>query len=99
MTKKGFTVTHAAISKQDGSVLFPSTQVTGKEQGSIEHCTTNSEANCVNVDMYSLDTYVSKFLSEDTQINYLSVDVEGFDQDVLLSYRKWYPLNNLLDKA
>ena len=82
--KKGFTVTHAAISKQDGSVSFPSTQVTGKEQGSIEHCATNSEANCVNVDMYSLDTYVSKFLSDDTQINYLSVDVEGFDQDVLL---------------
>lgn len=34
--------------------------------------------------MYSLDTYINKFIPKDMPINYLSVDVEGWDYNVLM---------------
>ncbi|KAL7528883.1 hypothetical protein ACHAXR_002684 [Thalassiosira sp. AJA248-18] len=82
--KKGLTITNAAVSKTDGTIPFPNGKKAGKEGKSIEHCMNNPDMDCVNVDMYSLDTYANKFVEEDMPINYLSVDVEGFDQDVLL---------------
>jgi len=82
----GFTVTHAAMSKEDGIVQFPNSTKTGKEQHSMEHCA-DPNIDCIDIPMYSLDTYVSEFVSKDLPIDYLSVDVEGFDQDVLLGGR------------
>ena len=80
---KGFVVTHAAMSKNDGFVPFPSSNGVGIENQGIGNCVKNP-SSCVNVTMYSLDTFVSKFVPESMPINYLSVDVEGFDMDVLL---------------
>jgi len=83
--KMGFTVTHAALSKEDGIIPFPrgNTNQVGRENGGIgsNKCILQ---NCVNVTMYSLDTYVSKFVPEGAPIDYLSVDAEGYDYNVLL---------------
>lgn len=77
---KGFVVTHAAISKTDGSIPFARGDKVGEENKGIGNC-----KDCVDVPMYSLNTYVSKFIPDESiPINYLSVDVEGFDMDVLL---------------
>lgn len=81
--EKGFIVTHAAMSKNDGSVLFPSANGVGVENQGIGNCVKNRAA-CVNVTMHSLDTFVQKNVPEKVPINYLSVDVEGFDMDVLV---------------
>ncbi|KAL3774742.1 hypothetical protein ACHAWO_012067 [Cyclotella atomus] len=81
--EKGFIVTHAAMSKSDGSVLFPSASGVGVENQGIGNCVKNPAA-CVNVTMHSLDTFVQKYVPGDATINYLSVDVEGFDMDVLV---------------
>lgn len=83
----GFIAVHAAISNRDGSVAFPNTQ-SGTENMGIASC--NSEKikqSCVTVPMYSLDTYVNMTVSKQNPygpINYLSIDTEGSDMDVLL---------------
>ena len=85
--RQGFVVTHAAMSKEDGTVLFPLGNQIGVENKGIANCLTNDRRSryvCVNVTMYSLDTYVETFISAGVPINYLSIDVEGYDMDVLL---------------
>ena len=86
--KMGFVVTHAAMAKEDGSVLFPRGNKfkLGKENKGIasSNCDQGQRGKCTNVTMYSLDTYVNKFVPEGVPINYLSVDAEGHDYDVLL---------------
>jgi FkbM family methyltransferase len=83
--ERGFIVTHAAMSKNDGVVLFPLENGVGVENKGIGNCAKNpNRSNCVNVTLYSLDTFVEKFVSPNLPINYLSVDVEGYDMDVLL---------------
>ncbi|KAL7463144.1 hypothetical protein ACHAXS_003525 [Conticribra weissflogii] len=85
--KRGFVVTHAAIAREDGITPFPSGKSVGKENKGMENCKSGADGvNCVNVDMYSLDTYVDKFLPKDDGhiIDFLSIDVEGFDMDVML---------------
>jgi FkbM family methyltransferase len=80
--KSIFEFTKAAVSSADGMIEF-STSVKdgGKETKSIgDSC----RGNCEEVPMYSLQTYVDKFVKSKTDpINILSVDVEGFDFDVL----------------
>ena len=39
--------------------------------------------HCVDVNMYSLDSFVRKFVKSKGPINMLSVDTEGWDFDVL----------------
>ncbi|KAL3781964.1 hypothetical protein HJC23_001309 [Cyclotella cryptica] len=78
----GFVVTHAAMSRRDGSIPFPVAASVGVENKGIGNC--KEGHSCVNVTMYSLDTFVTKFVPENVPINYLSVDVEGYDMDVLL---------------
>ncbi|KAL7502957.1 hypothetical protein ACHAWX_000556 [Stephanocyclus meneghinianus] len=78
----GFVVTHAAMSRRDGSIPFPRAASVGVENKGIGNC--KEGHSCVNVTMYSLDTFVTKFVPENVPINYLSVDVEGYDMDVLL---------------
>mmetsp|Transcript_16911 Transcript_16911/g.40440 ORF Transcript_16911/g.40440 Transcript_16911/m.40440 type:complete len:388 (-) Transcript_16911:1421-2584(-) len=80
--KSIFEVTKAAISSADGTVEF-STNVKngGGESTSIG---VSCGEDCEEVPMYSLQTYVDKFVQSKTNpINVLSVDVEGFDFDVL----------------
>lgn len=84
----GFVVTHAAMSKDDGYVLFPRGSKMGVENKGISNTGCNSQrsasADCINVTVYSLDTYMETFVPEGVQINYLSIDVEGWDYEVLL---------------
>jgi len=105
--KRGFVVSHAAIAKTSGSVYFPKASLSnqthmkvqvGSENQGIETCNGNpSNPNCQSVRMYSLDDYVRKFVKHDVTerpINILSVDVEGFDYDVLLG-----GMNNTLPRV
>ena len=82
----GFIVTHAAVSKNNGIVPFPSGNDVhvGKENKGIGNCKISDGVQCVDVNMYSLDTYVAKYIPHDGPIHHLSIDVEGFDMDVLL---------------
>ncbi len=79
-----FKVVHAAFSSKDGSIPFPKGARMGQENKGITNCLGENDANCMDVKMYSLDTYVDENLPPNTTINYLSVDVEGFDSEVLL---------------
>ena len=81
---ENFKVVNAAFSHKDGSVPFPKGGKVGVENKGIANCNGANDAACTNVKMYSLDTYVDENFSSNTTINYLSVDVEGYDSDVLL---------------
>ena len=77
-----FVVTHAAISSRDGVATFPFNQV-GEETLSIGCGKEAGEHWCRDVTMYSLDSYVEKFVKSKGPINVLNIDVEGWDFDVL----------------
>lgn len=81
-TKEGFSVSHAAISKENGVTPFVDSDVGTENKGISNNCNKTPES-CVNVTMYSLDSYLEKFVPKDVSINYLSVDVEGYDYEVL----------------
>lgn len=96
--KKGFTVRHAAISKNDGSALFPSgnNSIPGIENMGLANCISRRKdvlESCVEVDGFTLSHYVDKFVQSQGPINVLSVDVEGFDFDVLIGSK------NILDRV
>ena len=85
LNKKEFVVTHAAVSSRNGIVKFPDGEA-GQEAYSITHCDQSPSIRnpfCVDVNMYSLDSYVEKFVKSRGPINMLSIDAEGWDFDVL----------------
>jgi FkbM family methyltransferase len=88
--EQGFVVMHAAMAKEDGSVFFPRGAQAGVENKGISNagCSEGMASDCINVTMYSLDTYTEKFIPKGVQINYLSVDVEGWDFEVLLGGKR-----------
>ena len=90
-TEMGFVVTHAAIGKNDGMARFPSTSSVGVENKGLGNGCESSL--CEDVVVYSLDSYVQQYVSP-YPIDYLSIDVEGFDFDVLLG-----GLNDTLPKV
>ncbi len=87
----GFIVSHAALSKEDGFASFDAEGKVGVEDKGIgsSNCDSddlNNSSNCINVPTYSLDSYMEMFVpsKDNMPINYLSVDVEGWDFEVLL---------------
>lgn len=82
---RSFVLTNAAVSSADGVVKFPSAAAAGVEDLGINTCKQNKRlaSLCEDVPMYSLQTYVNKFVKSKGPINILSIDVEGFDFDVL----------------
>ena len=58
---KKFVVSHAAISSSNGSVKFPDGE-SGSEAFGIDSCV-KGQSNCVDVPMYSLDSYAEQFVS------------------------------------
>ncbi len=88
---EGLVTTQAAISSRDGEISFPTGKNSeGAEAFSMASCndlsTTQSRArkeHCSDIPMYSLQTYVDMYVKSKGPINILSVDVEGFDFDVL----------------
>ncbi len=91
--EKGLVVTHAAVSKESGEMLFHTAGMkSGIENKGLGNCQRLSpavrEKECESVPVYSLNDYVknhtNKNQEEGRPINILSIDVEGFDGDVLL---------------
>lgn len=88
--REGFIVTNAAISKRGGLIAFPGANATRTlADVGIRDCTTNTEqkikdGSCMKVDGYTLDDYVETHVRSNGPIHILSIDVEGFDFDVML---------------
>ena len=85
-------VTQAAVSKEVGEVYFQDVGV-GVENVGIAHCQKLKRVNkkkfeqaCKIVPMLTLDHYMDKVAKKKTEglIDLLSIDVEGFDFDVVL---------------
>ena len=85
--KEGFVVTQAAISSRDGEISFPAGKdENGRETYSMDSCNNQQKKNrnhCVDIPMYSLQTYIDTYVKSKGPINILSIDVEGFDFNVL----------------
>ena len=80
-------VHNAALADNDGSVLFPNPQgKIGVENMGIENCIGKNAQACKKVPMYRLDKFAEQFVqqSPDGVIDFISIDVEGYDFDVLL---------------
>jgi FkbM family methyltransferase len=90
-------VHHAAMADSDGETLFPNgANMVGKEDLGMDACTQERwREQCESVPTYKLDTFVQKFVVKEAKqddqpiiIDFLSVDVEGFDWPVLLGATK-----------
>ena len=83
LDSKQFVVVQAAISSRNGNAKFPD-MGPGVEYGKLDWCNQlSSQGGCHDVNMYSLDSYVDKFVESKGPINVLSIDTEGRDFDVL----------------
>jgi FkbM family methyltransferase len=96
---KGLQIHGTAISSENGTVYFPKpTQredlldfekvEVGTENKGIGSCARMDEQekqkHCVPVSVTTLDSFSEKQLPEDSIVNYILTDVEGYDFDVLL---------------
>ena len=100
-------VTHAAISNKVGSAYFEvSNALVGEENKGLGTCElaakVNPEAfkkNCKKVDVYTLDYYMDNISNEksDSLIDLLSIDVEGYDFDVMIGGQKTLPRTKYLE--
>lgn len=103
LEKHGFTVKNAAIGKTSGTVLFPKAAVgsqnhnrvkVGTENKGMDSCYSrkiaieDQKVICQQVSVFSLDDYVSKYVKSEGPIHMLSIDVEGYDFDVMLGGRE-----------
>ncbi len=88
-----FLVTEAAISKEVGVQYFQGTGAMGVENRGFDACGVLKEKDpdefkkrCMEVPLYSLDYYMEKVAKkkDNGRIHLLSIDVEGYDFDVLL---------------
>jgi len=82
MSKKNFFITNAAISSTNGIARFPIGGKAGIEYFGIDACE-KSNSKWASVPMYTLETYVDKFVAGKGPVNILQIDVEGFDFNVL----------------
>ena len=79
----GWHLTQAAVSSVDGTIKFPDARP-GTESLGMQDCFSNSTgAKCVDVPMYSLESFVAKYVKSLGPIDVLQIDVEGWDFDVL----------------
>lgn len=86
----GFHVTNAAISKESGTMYFPSNtnSSSGIENQGLATCTNHMTEEerleqCRPVTVFSLQDFVRQNVKSQGPIHILSIDVEGFDCDVL----------------
>lgn len=85
--QEGFVVVNAAISKEGGTSLFPvgAKRKVGAENLSLNDCIDPKFDNkCGEVDGFTLETYVKKYVQSKVSIHVLSIDVEGYDFDVMI---------------
>jgi FkbM family methyltransferase len=94
--KKGYKVVHAAVDNEVGKVFFPASAKSGVENLGIDTCikqqkTSADEAlrTCtVEVEVLTLNKYVKENIPGDGPIHILQIDVEGYDNNVLLGAGK-----------
>jgi FkbM family methyltransferase len=82
----GFRIHNAALSNYTGTTKFvQSSTFAGAEHLSIHSCYNPAYQHmCKDVPVYTLDDYVVQFVeNQDAPIDYLSIDAEGSDFDVL----------------
>ena len=78
-----------AMSDTNGEIYFPNKNDMGAEGFSIADCeklgsSKFQEANCTNVSVTTLDSFMENTQKKDADtIHFLSIDVEGFDFDVM----------------
>jgi FkbM family methyltransferase len=78
-----FHVHAVAMSNEDGITYFPRETKLGDEQKGIGSCELDT-SNCDAVPMYTLDTFSRDVLQDEaSMIDFLSIDVEGYDGLVL----------------
>jgi len=79
-------VHEAALASSDGTVRFPNVNNVGVENLRIDNCQHIRYRHlCKEIPLYRLDTFANRFLPHDNSIiDFLSIDVEGYDYDVLL---------------
>ena len=82
LDEEGLVVSKAAISSSNGKVRFPKGYA-GAEAVSLHYSVNRPYKPSEEVPMYSLQTYVNTFVKSTGPINILSIDVEGYDFDVL----------------
>ncbi|GKY90539.1 hypothetical protein MPSEU_000027600 [Mayamaea pseudoterrestris] len=85
--KSSLHVVNAAMSYADGTALFPNANVGTEGQGMADCNARDGKkaAHCTEVPMYKLDTYVKEHVvtKNSSAIDFLSIDVEGYDGAVL----------------
>lgn len=84
LTDQGLVVTHAAISRLNGTIFFPLDVKAGVENIGIQNQKRSQHPATQEVQVLSLDDYVAKYVRGTGPINMLTIDVEGYDFDVLL---------------
>lgn len=94
LKERGFVVTKAALASSSGTARFPSAPLgvedhekvkVGTENKGISSCQEAlDDENCEDVPMLTLDSYANQFVKSKGPIHFLSIDVEGYDFDVLL---------------
>mmetsp|Transcript_27565 Transcript_27565/g.45565 ORF Transcript_27565/g.45565 Transcript_27565/m.45565 type:complete len:249 (-) Transcript_27565:1363-2109(-) len=78
------TVTHAAAGANHGVAYFPKVQAGIEYHGMCTVGDQTTKRNCEEVPMYTVDSYIKEVVRDAPPvIDFLSVDVEGFDWDVL----------------
>ena len=87
--KKGYKVVHAAVDNAVGKVYFPGAAVSGVENKGILNCNGKGKdydkASCTaEVRLITLNKYVKENIPGDGPIHILQVDVEGYDNNVIL---------------
>jgi FkbM family methyltransferase len=81
-------VVHAAMASDDGSMFFPNVKdKVGIENMGFDDCKRN-KSGCTQVVQHRLDTCIEQFIDRTSPIDFLSIDVEGYDWEVLRGAEK-----------
>jgi FkbM family methyltransferase len=85
IVNQGFVITGTGMGKEDSTMLVEKINKVGKENKGLENgCHGKQTSGCVEVSVLSLDSFVAKYVKSPGPIHFLSIDVEGFDFDVML---------------
>jgi FkbM family methyltransferase len=82
--EQGFVITGTGMAKENSMMKVQKIDEVGQENKGLGNgdCTINE--NCVDISVLSLDSFVAKHVKSTGPIHIVSIDVEGFDFDVIL---------------
>jgi FkbM family methyltransferase len=86
VVNQGFVITGIGMGKEDSTMLVEKINKVGKENKGLENGSHDGKqtSGCVKAFVVSLDSFVAKYVKSPGPIHFLSIDVEGFDFDVVL---------------